>query len=366
MTKYMNRVKNVLQVMPEFGLAGAETMCEALCYELQKTEKYKVFVASLFDFRSPITERLEANGVKIFYVGKMKGTDLSVIGKLKNIMIDEQVDIVHTHRYVMQYAIPAAVMAKVPCRIHTVHNIATEEVDKLRRIFASIFYRFCKVQPISISPKVRDSVQQEYRIGIENLPVVYNGSDLSRCIIKNNYTVSETFNFVHIGRFTPVKNQSLIVDAISQLKTEGYNVHVDLLGGAGNEKEIEKKVIKLNLENEITLCGLQSNVYPFISKGDVFLLPSRYEGMPITLIEAMGSGMPIIASNVGGIPDMIEHGKEGLLIDPNLDELVEAMKLLINNQDLREKIGVAARIKAQQFSSKNMCQGYIEQYEKGG
>ena len=75
--------------------------------------------------------------------------------------------------------------------------------------------------------------------------------------------------------------------------------------------------------------------------------------------------MPIIASNVGGIPDMINHGKEGLLINPNIDELVEAMKLLINNHDLRKKIGVAARIKAQQFSSNNMCQGYIEQYEKG-
>lgn len=358
-------MRNILQVMPEFGLAGAETMCEALCYELQKTEKYNVYVASLYDFRSPITERLEAHGVKIFYIGKNKGTDLSVIGKLKKIMIDEHIDIVHTHRYVMQYAIPAAVMAKVPCRVHTVHNIATEEVNRLRRKFALFFYRFCRVIPVSISPKVRDSVEIEYGISSQELSVVYNGSDLSKCIIKENYSTDETFNFVHIGRFASVKNQTLIVDAISRLKNEGYNVHIDLLGGAGNEVEIEEKVRTLHLENEITLCGLQSNVYPFISKADAFLLPSKYEGMPITLIEAMGSGMPIIASNVGGIPDMIEHGKEGLLINPNLDELVEAMMLLMNNHDLREKLGVAARIKAQQFSSKNMCQGYIEQYEKG-
>lgn len=359
----MNK-RNILQIMPEFGLAGAETMCETLCYELQKNDKYNVYIASLFNFHSPITERLEANGLKIFYIGKKKGTDFSVIWKLKRIMQELHIDIVHTHRYVMQYAIPAAILAKVPCRIHTIHNIATEEVDALRRKFASFFYRHCNVIPVSISPKVRDSVEEYYGIASYNLPIVYNGSDLTKCIIKNNYSVQHVFKFVHIGRFTAVKNQELIVHAIAQLKSDGYKVHLDLIGGAGNEREIEQKVLEMKLENEITLCGLQSNVYPFISRCDAFILPSQYEGMPITLIEAMGSGMPIIASNVGGIPDMIQHEKEGILITPTLCELVNAMKRLIENQEIRERFGNAAKTKAQVFSSNKMCLGYIELYEK--
>ena len=83
------------------------------------------------------------------------------------------------------------------------------------------------------------------------------------------------------------------------------------------------------MENEIVFCGLQGNVYPFLQAADCFILPSLYEGMPITLVEAMGCGLPIIASAVGGVSDMIENGKSGILISPNTDQLVVAINNLM-------------------------------------
>ena len=96
---------------------------------------------------------------------------------------------------------------------------------------------------------------------------------------------------------------------------------------------------------------------------DIFVLPSKYEGMPMTLIEAMGTGLPIIASRVGGIPDMIVSREEGILIEPNLDELVTSLEKLMNNSGLRKNIGEQARIKSQLFSAETMVNNYSKLYE---
>ena len=116
----------IIQIMPEFSLAGAEIMCENLTYELHKLG-YDVFIISMYNYHSEITERMEKNGIKIWYLDKMPGWDFSMIEKMEKIFIQEKPDVIHTHRYVMQYAIPAAILAKVKRRIHTVHSVAKAE-----------------------------------------------------------------------------------------------------------------------------------------------------------------------------------------------------------------------------------------------
>ena len=254
-------MKNVLQVMPEFGLAGAETMCESLCYQLQKSGKYNVIVASLFDFHSPITERMEKSGLKIIYLNKKPGIDISIIYKLYKVMKEYNIDIVHTHRYVMQYAIPAAIMAGVKIRIHTVHNIATKEVDGYRRILAHFFFKHCGVIPVSISPLIQKSVVKEYNITKELTPVIYNGSDLNKCLVKTNYSASEPFNILHIGRFNPQKNHSVIIDAAQKLKEEGLKsrlilqVHDELLIETALEEEARvREILTENMKSAADLA----------------------------------------------------------------------------------------------------------------
>ena len=356
---------NILQVMPEFGLAGAEIMCENLCYQLHNSGKYNVVVASLFDYHSPITDRLEAIGIKILYLGKKGGLDLSLIFKLYSIMREYNVDVVHTHRYVMQYAIPAAVMAGVKCRVHTVHNIAQKEVGKYRRKLARFFFKRCNVIPVSISPLIQKTVIEEYNLSAEHSPVVYNGSELSRCLIKTDYSTNSRFGVLHIGRFNPQKNHSVIIEAAKELKQEGFNVEFLLIGGAGDQVRWQHVVKENGLEEVVRFGGLQSNVYPFLRDADCFILPSLYEGMPVTLVEAMGCGLPIIASAVGGVPDMIENEKSGLLICPTSGDLVEAIKRLMNDEILREAIGKNALVRSKQFSAEQMYEGYNNIYING-
>lgn len=357
-------MRRVLQIMPEFGLAGAETMCENLVYQLDSSGEYDVYVASLYSFHSAITKRLEKNGIKVIYIGKKNGFDISTIGKLAKVMRQYKIDIIHTHRYVMQYAIPAAVIAHVPVRVHTVHNVATKEVDSMRRRMAIFFYKYCHVIPVSISPIVQKTVMREYRMISEQVPIVFNGVDLSKCMIKESYVASTPFRFIHIGRFTSQKNHGVIVESIAQIKKDGYNVHLVLLGSGEKENEYKSMVKAKGLDNEVTFCGLQGNIYPFMKMADCFILPSIYEGMPVTLIEAMGCGMPVIVSNVGGILDMVENESTGLIINPTVEELVASMKRMIDDEILREKLGKNALVKSIRFSAEGMCDGYINVYNK--
>ena len=355
---------NVMQVMPEFGLAGAETMCECLCNELSKLDYVKLTVVSLYDFHSPITERLEEKGIEVVYLGKKSGMDFSITKKLTKLMKEKNINVVHTHRYVMQYAIPAAKRAGVKARVHTVHSVATEEVDKFRRLLAKIFYKHRNVRSVAISPRIRDTIYEEYGIDKNDIAMVYNGSDLSKCNPKSDYSANGKFSFIHVGRMVPVKNQQLIIEAAEVLKNKGYEFTVDFIGGGEKEQEYKDEVLKRGLEDFVIFNGLQSDVHQFLSRSDCFLLPSLYEGMPVTLIEAMGTALPIIASRVGGVPDMIEDGVSGILIEPNLEELVAAMQKIMDDQKLREAYGCRAKQKSVDFSATNMLEGYLRIYNE--
>ncbi len=348
--------------MPEFALAGAETMCTSLVLELKK-QNYNVIVASLFDYHSSLTKRLETEGITVVYLKKKQGLDFSMIRKLSMIMKSHKVQIVHTHRYVMQYAIPAAILAGVHIRIHTVHNIAQGEFGKSQRLLANIFYRLFNVIPVAISPIVKSTVLDEYKLKPESVPVIYNGTDISKCIIKTDYTTTNIIKVLHVGRLTDVKNQSLIIRAIKILSDKGYDLSLDLYGSGENENVYNELIKSLSLENKVRIRGLIDDVFPVMHNADIFVLPSKYEGMPMTLIEAMGTGLPIIASRVGGIPDMIISGEEGILIDPNLDDLVASLEKLMNNPGLRKTIGEQARIRSHVFSAKTMANNYSKLYE---
>ena len=109
---------------------------------------------------------------------------------------------------------------------------------------------------------------------------------------------------------------------------------------------------------------MQSNVYPYLHDADIFTLPSIYEGNPMTIIEAMGTGLPIVASRVGGIPDMISDGESGLLVEPEPQSICTDLTRLVEDAALRQRLGLAARKQSQTFSAEHMARDYISCYSK--
>ena len=354
----------IMQVMPEFGLAGAEIMCENLMMGL-KALGQDVFAVSFFDYHSAITKRLESNGISIIYLNKKPGLDLSIYKKLQQIIKQERPDVVHTHRYVMQYVTPIAKMLKIKKNVHTVHSVAQKEQEAGKRKLAKYFYRHWGVVPVALSKEIQKTIEEEYGLSESQIPIVYNGESLSKFSPKKDYGIKGALKIVHIGRFLPVKNQLLIVESIAELKKIGIPVELLLIGDNDNSygAEVRKTISDYHVEKEIHMVGLLDDVSSMLSTSDLFILPSEYEGMPMTLIEAMATGLPIISSSVGGIVDMLEDGDSGLLINPQKDSLVQAICRVYSDEQLRKRLGTQARVRSSMFSSETMALSYLNIYK---
>ena len=350
----------IAQIMPEFGLAGAEIMCENLTYELRKAG-HEVVVVSMYDYHSAITERLEAAGVEIRYLGKKPGPDVTMIPKMTKVFRETGVQVVHTHRYCAQYAMPAAMLAGVKHRVHTLHSVAPKENKRLARKLSKFFYKHCHVIPVSLSELVRESVVEEYELAPDAIPMIFNGIDLSKCIPKDDYARKGNFKILHIGRFSEEKNHMGLVTAFQKFHSNHPDSELWLIGDGKLRPDVEAHARNCGLEQAVKFLGLQSNVYGFMHDADVFALTSNYEGMPMTLIEAMGTGMPIVATRVGGIPDMLDDDS-ALLVPVDMDAVAEAFEKYYCDEALRRNRGLAAAERAVQFSAQVMAENYLKVY----
>jgi glycosyltransferase involved in cell wall biosynthesis len=357
----MVRENKVMLLMPEFGLAGAEIMVENLAVALAK-DGINICVVSLYDYKSAITERLENQNIKVIYLGKSKGLDFKVFYKLYKLFKYQKPNIIHTHRYVLPYVMPVALLSKIPVKIHTIHNMAKNEVGKLQRKINYFFYKYSLVIPVSISPIVKESVIKEYNLSDEQVPMVYNGIDLEKCIQKQEYINNGIITVLHIGRFTEQKNHIGLIESFKLVHDAVPNTVLKLIGTGDLEPYIRQKVMELKLEDCVEFLGLKHDVYPYLNESDIFVLPSLWEGMPITLIEAMATGLPIVATSIGGVPDMIDNNVTGLLVNTNKEDISAAILKLVEDDKLRQELGKAAMIASERFSVNEMKNQYITLY----
>jgi len=356
----------IMQVIPYFCFGGAETMCENLTYAL-KNMGHQVVVVSLYDRHTPISQRMEEAGVKIHYLDKKLGLDLSMVGKLKKLMRAEQPDVVHTHLDVIKYAAAAARLAGVPRCVHTVHNVADKEAEgRAQKLINGFYFSHGWATPVALSPEVQKSIAVFYGLPERKIPVIYNGIDLSRCQKKQNYSLQNPAILTHIGRFNEQKNHEGLLRAFSLIHKKYPHTRLNLLGEGELLEPTRALAKELGLSDSVDFRGSQSNVYPYLQNSDLFLLPSLYEGMPMTLIEAMGTGLPIVASKVGGVPDMLEDGESALLTDCAPESVAQAACKLLEDEALRAHLGQAAKAASEKFSAAHMAESYVRAYRAEG
>lgn len=354
----------ILQVIPYFCFGGAETMCENLTYALKKLG-HEVTVVSLYGEHTPISERMEQEGVKILYLDKKLGLDLSMVPKLVKIFRAEHLDVVHTHLDVIKYAVAAAKLAGVKRCVHTVHSVAHKEAEgKLQKLINSVYYKLGWSTPVALSPEVQETIIDFYGLPPRSVPVIYNGIDLSRCREKKCYTLSKPASIIHVGRFDVPKNHAGLLNAFQKLHQVYPDCQLHLLGDGDLRPQIEQQIQKLNIADAVILHGMQGQVHPYLQNADIFVLPSLYEGIPMTIIEAMGTGLPIVASEVGGIPDLVQHEETALVIPCETEAIWKACLSLLENQNLREKLGRNAQKASRKFSADHMAEEYCAVYRQ--
>lgn len=352
----------IMQVIPYFCFGGAETMCENLAYAL-KQMGHEVVVVSLYNERTPIARRMEENGVRILYLDKKLGLDVSMVPKLCKLMKQERPDAVHTHLNVIKYAVLAAKLAGVRHCVHTVHNVADREAEGgAQKFINKTYFSLGWSRPVALSGLVQKTIEEFYGLPESKVPVVYNGIDLSRCIPRECYKKGLTF--LHIGRFNEQKNHEGMLRIFKRLHDSRPDCRLQLLGDGELWEDMRALVKELGMENCVEFCGAQGDVYPYLNRADVFILPSRYEGMPMTLIEAMGTALPIAATAVGGVPDMLENEVSALLTGQEADEILASWERLAEDAALRRRLGENARRASVRFSAETMAEQYLKLYER--
>lgn len=348
----------VIEVVPRFKLAGAERMAESLIYGLAELGA-DVRAVSLYDFESSITEGLRERGIPLRSFGKRDGLDPSLVCKLYRFFSGENPDVVHTHLYAAKYAIPAAHAADVPVCLHTVHNIASEDLSGVDTVLQRWFYARGWATPVAISPTVKRTVCEKFGMSQDSVPMVLNGVS-RRMPRRRGERKDGPFVFLHIGRFEPVKNHSLLLDAFERVHAAYGDCRLLMLGTGPLIEDMRHKVTELDLDDAVEIVGEVGDVAPFLAEADAFVLPSAYEGLPITLVEALQAGVPCLASNVGGVPDIVHDGENGLLFEPTVDAVAQAMNRVVSDRALLIRLASNAQGSSDSFTQERMSLGYFE------
>lgn len=157
---------------------------------------------------------------------------------------------------------------------------------------------------------------------------------------------NDEFKLLYVGRLAAEKGVPVLLNSLIALKNEGYHFHLTLLGDGPERADLENKVRKHGLQENVHFGGFasQETVRKTLQNSDVFILPSFAEGVPVSLMEAMACGVPVIGTNVGGVTELIQHGISGLVVSPS-DELSlkHAIANYIENEQLRENVKREAR-----------------------
>jgi glycosyltransferase involved in cell wall biosynthesis len=196
--------------------------------------------------------------------------------------------------------------------------------------------------------------------------VIPNGVDIEAHQAASLITLAGNPSFLYAGHMEPHKGVDILLGAFKQLsKKQGFeNAHLHLVGSGSMEPEYKKRVQMENLHMRVHFWGARSQglVSRLMKSCDIFVLPSRQEASPIVLLEAMAAERPIISTNIGGIPEMLKHGRNALLIRPEQSKLAAAMEALGGNENLMKVFSRNNKNDVQAFSWDNIAKAYVRLY----
>jgi glycosyltransferase involved in cell wall biosynthesis len=323
----------ILHLIPTLDKGGAERLLVDLTKKIDK-EKFDVEVLSLTTLGKWGFE-LKKSDISVASLGKKSKGSIFVFWKLYQVLKNKKPDILHTHLFGADlYGLLAGRMAKIPYIISTEHNLNFSESLLRRFIKKKLAPKMDKI--IAVSDAVKEYLHKE-GVNTDHVKVVYNGIDASRFIPKDVGDDSRGFIIGSIGRLTLQKDYKTLIEAMVILKDEKISC---LLAGKGSEKKnLEKLVEKNNLLNKFMFLGVVDAVPEFLGKLDMFVLPSRWEGFGLVILEAGASKLPVVASDVDGIKEIIRNNHNGLLFKAgDAGDLAKKIKELISNKEKRERL----------------------------
>ena len=380
--------KKVLFVITKSVWGGAQRYVYDLATSLPK-DQFSVTVA--LGGNGPLKEKLKTAGVPVIGIPSLE-RDINIFKELRSlfslwhIINREKPTIVHLNSSkVGGLGALAAVASKLWTKnyklrtVFTVHGWAFNEsreffqksavyaLQWLTAVFSNhivVLSRHDYRQAIQM-PLVANEKFVLIPLGIPIGQLEYLSPQKARNATTKTFGIkSQPLTIGTIAELTTNKGLVHLIDSAALVKNHFPNCRYLILGGGEHHELLQKHIKAHNLENYVFLCGFVPNAAQYLKGFDIFVLSSLKEGLPYTILEAMHAGIPVVASSVGGIPDLIEHEKTGFLVPPkNSVALAEAQKQLLANEKMRVSAGKHAKQRAQErFPLKAMLNATIKLY----
>jgi len=368
----------IVHVIFHLAVGGLENGLVNLINRLPR-ERFRHAIICLTDF-TDFRNRIQNPDVKVFVLHKRPGKDLRIYLELWKLFRQLKPDIVHTRNLATLEAQLPALLAGVPHRVHGEHGRDISDLDGasrkyqlMRRLFSPLVQRY-----IALSYDLENYLQGRVGIPAGKISHICNGVDTGKFkpagqkrkgILPEGFSGPDNIVIGTVGRMESVKDQMNLANAFIRLVNDhpagGEQLRLVMVGDGALRETALSLLEAAGLGDIAWLPGERDNVPELLAAMDVFVLPSLAEGISNTILEAMATGLPIVATNVGGNSELLIDGVYGLLVprsDP--DALAEAMRRYVDDPDLRREHGASARLRCvTEFSISGMVKHYQDLYE---
>jgi glycosyltransferase involved in cell wall biosynthesis len=359
----------IMHLIGSLPANGAERVLLDLVRHLDRS-RFRPLVCCLHA-GGPLVPEFEAAGVRVVVLHKRSRWDLSILEQVRRVIAEERPALVHTHLFTADaWGRAAALLAGVPA-VCTAHSS-----DPWRgwhqRLADGILSRLTD-RVVAVSEDVARSRRSRERVPRAKLTTIRNGVDLAR--FDPRMGVGPTRAALRlpdgipilgiVGRLHPAKGHPVLFEAVRRLLAQGREVALLVVGEGELREELEALARRLGLEGSVRFLGRRADIPALLNLLDVVVMPSRWEGLPIGLLEAMAAARPVVAAAVGGIPEVIDHGKTGILVPPEEPEpLCAAVARLLDAPAEARRLGEAARARAlARYDVATMARSYEAVYE---
>ncbi len=366
------RRKTVCQLLHTLQVGGAEVLAARLARQLGRSFR---FVFACLDGLGTLGEELRHEGHAVHVLGRSPGLDWRCAGRLGALLRRERVDLVHAHQYTpFFYALLGRWVCRRPPILFTEHGRHQPDYPRRKRMLANRLLLEKRDRVVGVGRAVRDALIANEGIPPERVAVLYNGVDLKpfaaaadRQAARREMGVSpEHLVLIQVARLDYLKNHLTAVRTLERIAAARPEVRLVLIGEGPEREAIEREVRRRGLSGHVRLLGLRKDVARLLPAADLFLLTSVSEGIPLTLIEAMAAGLPVVSTDVGGVPEVVVDGHTGALAPAKDDaRLAEQCLRLAADPGLRAEMGRRSRERATElFAEPQMHAGYRQLYEE--
>jgi L-malate glycosyltransferase len=362
----------ICQLVHTLNVGGAELLARQFA-DAARDQFDFVFVC--LDEAGEMAGDLAGRGYGVEVLERRPGLDLGCAWRLGRVLRKNGVELIHAHQYApFFYAMLARAMGvrRLPI-IFTEHGRDYPDYPRPKRKLANRLLMRQLDRPIAVGNCVRDALIQNEGLPPDRVEVIYNGVDVSRYDPQRSLreAVRKELGYeqgeilvMQVARLNWLKDHPTALAAMAQLAKDCPQARLMLVGDGEERPALEKLTDELGLRSVVRFLGTRSDVARLLQAADIFLLSSISEGIPLTIIEAIATGLPCVATRVGGIAEVIVAGETGRLADArDADALAERLRELIGEPDRARGMGAAGRIRAEQnFSDTAMHASYGKIY----